>query len=144
MISEITDTRYDTNLLKIWESSVKATHHFLSTDDFEYYKSQLPSFFPMVDLYLYKDENQDAPLGFMGAKDCKLEMLFVSDSYRGQGVGSALLKFAIEKLQITQVDVNAQNTEALEFYKKFGFIEYARSETDSFGKPYPIIYMKLV
>lgn len=144
MISEITDTRYYTNLLEIWESSVKTTHDFLMIEDFEFYKSQIPSFFPMLNLYLYKDEDHIVPIGFMGIKDNKIEMLFVSDSFQGKGVGTALLKYALEKLYVTHVDVNEQNVNARKFYEKFGFVGYSYSETDSFGRPYPILYMKLV
>ena len=42
-----------------------------------------------------------------------------------------------------QMDVNEQNTKAVEFYRKFGFETYERTEKDDEGKGYPLLRMKL-
>lgn len=41
------------------------------------------------------------------------------------------------------IDVNEQNPQAMRFYEKYGFIVTSRSETDAFGKPYPLVHMQL-
>ena len=64
----------------------------------------------------------------------KVEMLFLSPDFIGKGFGKMLLQFAIDVLKISNVDVNEQNTAAVEFYKKTGFITYQRSDTDDQGK----------
>ncbi|MDK4345544.1 GNAT family N-acetyltransferase [Enterococcus faecium] len=36
----------------------------------------------------------------MGVHDSKIEMLFVSDNYRGKGIGKRFIKYAIDVLNI--------------------------------------------
>lgn len=140
-LEKVTPPEYDT-VLAIWESSVKATHDFLKEQDFEFYKNLVPQFLDAVALKSYKDKNGKM-LGFMGTVDGSLEMLFVHADARGQGVGKTLLDHAIEQLQVTKVDVNRDNTQAVGFYERFGFRTTAVSEVDGCGKPYPILHMTL-
>lgn len=70
-------------------------------------------------------------------------MLFIDAGERGRGIGSALIDYAIEHEDVTTVDVNEQNTSALEFYRQQGFEMIGRSETDEAGRPYPILHMRL-
>lgn len=129
-------------LLKIWESAVTATHDFLLEEDYEFYKSQLVEcYFPEVDLYLYKN-NEDV-LGFLGVAKNKIEMLFINNLHRGRGIGRKLINYALNKLKCDKVDVNEQNQQALDFYKHLGFKQYAYTELDASGRPYPIIYMQI-
>ena len=67
----------------------------------------------------------------MGIEMQKLEMLFISPEYIGQGIG-------------TELCVNEQNPIAEEFYEYMGFKVYERSDIDERGNPYPVLYMKLI
>lgn len=129
-------------LLEVWECSVRASHSFLTKEDLGYYKSILPTFFPDLVLFCIKDDSGQI-LGFTASKDGSLEMLFVRDSHQGMGIGSKLLLHAKKELKISRVDVNLQNQAAAAFYYKHGFEEYRRSDSDSFGKPYPILHLRL-
>ncbi len=130
-------------LIKVWESSVRATHHFLKEDDFEYYKALvLNSYFDAVELRCIKNDRSEI-LGFSGVFDGKLEMLFIHSANRGKGLGRALLEYSIGEQCVTKVDVDEENKQAVVFYEKNGFEIYGRSELDSSGKPYPILHMKL-
>lgn len=140
-IENVTPPEYG-RILAIWESSVKATHDFLKEEDFEFYKNLLPQFLDAVTLKSYKDKNGQI-LGFLGTVDGNLEMLFVHADARGQGVGKVLLHHALENLQITKVDVNQDNLQAVGFYERFGFRTVATSDVDGCGKPYPILHMML-
>ncbi|MDR0630560.1 MAG: GNAT family N-acetyltransferase, partial [Holosporales bacterium] len=64
-------------IMIIWESSVKTTHDFLNNDDFVFYKKMMPiEYLPRVDLYiLLLDEKI---VGFIGIHEEKLEMLFIA------------------------------------------------------------------
>ena len=79
----------------------------------------------------------------MGIAEGNLEMLFVDDNYRGIGIGKRLITYAIGNLQVTKVDVNEQNIQAVGFYKYMGFSIYKRSNLDGEGKEYPILHMRL-
>lgn len=128
-------------LLDVWESSVRATHHFLTDQDIEGFKPMImEQAFPNVTLRCVKNES-DAILGFVGVNDSKIEMLFISDPARGKGVGSLLLHYAIKELGANKVDVNEQNPLAVGFYEYKGFKVDSRSPIDDMGKPFPILHM---
>lgn len=128
-------------LVGIWERSVMATHNFLKEEDFIEIKTALtPVYFPNVDLYAIADNSVYA--GFIGLSPDSIEMLFIDSDLRGQGYGSALIEFARQR-GATKVDVNEQNTSALNFYKAKGYRIIGRDETDESGRPYPILHLSL-
>lgn len=129
-------------LLQVWESSVLATHHFLTPADFEEIKVLVGSIdFTQLNVYCLHLENN--LVGFIGVLDKKIEMLFLHPDVHGQGLGGRLLRFALSDLSADKVDVNEQNTSAVHFYRRFGFEPYERTEVDDQGKPYPLLRMKL-
>jgi putative acetyltransferase len=136
-------TEYAT-LLEIWESSVRATHHFLEEEDIHYFKKIIreKEVFSHVELSCVRDRENNM-LGFMGVSGENLEMIFIDAPFIGKGIGKILLLHAIENLKIRKVDVNEQNEAALKFYEHFGFKIISRSELDGTGKPYPILHMQL-
>ena len=79
----------------------------------------------------------------MGVHGAKIEMLFVLEQARGQGIGKLLLQYAIDNLNVNLVDVNEQNPLAVGFYEHMGFHVISRSHVDDMGKPFPILHMKL-
>lgn len=127
------------SLIEIWEDAVKATHNFLLPEDFDYFRGQIPQYLSQVELYVCEEEG--VVEGFLGVSGQNIEMLFIRK--RGVGLGSRLLRFAVEELGAIRVDVNQQNVEAHRFYLKHGFIDESSSETDSSGRPYPINQMVL-
>ena len=128
-------------LLEVWESSVKATHLFLSKNEIEEIKKYVPQALNEIPhLIIVENENQ-VPIGFMGIAEQHLEMLFISDEERGKGLGSELLKYGIEKYLINDLAVNEQNPLAKGFYEHMGFKVYKRTDYDEQGNPYPLIYM---
>ena len=127
-------------LVEIWESAVVNTHDFLKKEDFLYYKKRVPSYFPYVSLFGF--EQDDKLVGFIGISGGNMEMLFIDNDYRGKGVGRQLILYAVSELDITKVDVNEQNIQAVGFYEHMGFHVVARSELDNEGKAYPILHMQ--
>ena len=136
------EVEYYPEIQLVWESSVKATHHFLPEDYFQHIRSIFQTFLPAVDLYVDFD-NVGKITGFLGVADGKIEMLFLRPGNIGTGIGRFFTRFAIDQLQITKVDVNEQNEKAVEFYRKMGFRVVKRNETDGLGKPFPILEMVL-
>ena len=143
MIVESVLPEYYAEMLDVWENSVRATHDFISEEDIEFFKPIIiEQAFPAVTLKCVRNSNKHI-LGFIGVNDAKVEMLFLLDQARGQGVGRLLLEYAIENLNVESVDVNEQNPEAVGFYKHMGFKVISRSSLDSMGQPFPILHMKL-
>ena len=77
-------------LLDVWESSVKATHLFLSADEINNIKQYVPQALKDVPVLVIAENDNGNPIGFMGIADKMLEMLFVSNEYRGQGDGKTV------------------------------------------------------
>ncbi len=130
------------NLLEVWESSVKATHLFLSHDEINAIKQYVPQALKEIPTLVIAENEAGKPVGFMGIANQMLEMLFVSNESRGQGIGKQLLQYGIEKYSITELAVNEQNPLAKGFYEYMGFEVYKRTELDEQGNPYPLLYMK--
>lgn len=130
-------------VVALWEASVRATHHFLKEEDIEYFKPLiLNTYLDAVELRCIRNSEHKI-VGFFGVADQNLEMLFIDPEYRGKKIGKALLNYAITKLNVTKVDVNEQNEQAIGFYKHLGFEVVGRSELDASGKPYPTLHMQL-
>ena len=130
-------------ILATWESSVIATHDFLSEEDIISIKPQFVEGVKYVsNLLCVRDEN-DVIKAFMGVHDFKIEMLFVSNENRRNGIGKKLVEYAINVLNVNYVDVNEQNPQALGFYEHMGFQVFEKSELDEQGNPFPILHMKL-
>ncbi len=130
-------------LTNVWESSVKATHLFLSDNDIENIKQYVPQAFESVAHLFIMENDNNIPIAFMGVEDGKLEMLFIKAEERGKGLGKQLLQYGIENYDVKELIVNEQNPLAKEFYEHMEFNVYHRSELDEQGNPYPILYMKL-
>ena len=127
----------------LWEASVRATHHFLKEEDIQFFKPLiLNEYLKIVDLRCIRDNDMKI-LGFLGVADKNIEMLFIHPLTRGKGIGKQLIKYAINELGCTKVDVNEDNPEALIFYEHYGFEVIGRSELDPTGRPYPMLHMSL-
>ena len=130
-------------LLQVWESSVKATHHFLHKDDFKFFKGLIEekNIFDHLDLTVARNNNNTIA-GMMGITGNVLDMLFVDAAFIGKGVGKQLMLHAINHFKVIKVDVNEQNENAVKFYEHFGFKTISRSALDDLGKPYPHLHME--
>lgn len=129
-------------IIRVWEASVRATHHFLPEDYLQEIKALLPAIFPAVPIHIFRS-NSDGIAGFLGVADHKIEMLFIHPGKRGQGIGRSLTEFAIVELKAEKVDVNEQNEQAVGFYRRMGFIVEGRTDTDGMGRAFPLLQMKL-
>lgn len=131
------------HVVEVWEASVRATHHFVSEANIQFFKPLVRDALPHVPELAGVRDNSGQVVGFIGVAGSKVEMLFVDPAWRGQGIGRQLLTDAILRLGATLVDVNEQNEEALGFYRRIGFEVIGRSAHDSTGKPFPILHMQL-
>ncbi len=129
-------------LLQVWESSVRATHLFLSEDEINSIKQYVPQALNGVPVLVVAENDNGNPVGFMGIAEQMLEMLFISNANRGQGIGKRLLQYGIANYSVSKLAVNEQNPLAKGFYEHMGFTVYNRTELDEQGNPYPLLYMK--
>ena len=129
-------------LLVVWESSVRATHLFLSDNEISEIKKYVPQALKEIPRLILLKNDRNTLVGFMGIVDSHLEMLFIAPKERGRGFGRKLLEYGITKYSINDLAVNEQNPRARGFYEYMGFEVYKRTEFDEQGNPYPLLYMK--
>ncbi|MEQ1963038.1 GNAT family N-acetyltransferase [Xenorhabdus khoisanae] len=141
-IQQATEADFIT-LIQVWETSVLATHDFLPKAMIETLRPQiLNDYLPNLTVYKALDAQHNI-VGFISTAQHRVEMLFITPQARGTGVGKMLLEFAIDKLKISELDVNEQNTQGVGFYQHMGFQVFSRSELDGQGNPFPLLHMKL-
>ncbi len=128
-------------LLAVWESSVRATHLFLSEEEIARIRQYVPQALEEVSVLVIAQNDEGRPNGFMGIAGQYLEMLFVADEERGKGIGKDLLLYGMNTYGVNDLSVNEQNPQAEGFYEHMGFTVYKRTECDEQGDPYPLLYM---
>lgn len=138
----VRDRKLLDQLTGLWERSVRSTHTFLSQPEIAAIRESVPEALERV-AHLVIARDREAPLGFLGAEGNRLEMLFLEPEARGQGTGSALVRYGLETYGLTEVTVNEQNPRARGFYEHMGFQVVRRTPLDEQGRPYPLLYMKL-
>jgi len=130
-------------LVTVWESSVRATHHFLQESDIAALRPLLlNAYLPNLKVMIARDE-AGVIHGFLGVDENRIEMLFVDDASWGKGVGKLLLQYAIAHFGANEVDVNEQNPQSVAFYQHMGFVQVGRSERDGQGNAFPLLHMRL-
>jgi putative acetyltransferase len=128
-------------LLKIWESSVRETHTFLSEGNIRDLIPRVREEIKTIEKLFVIINEVNTYCAFMGIAKNKIEMLFVGSEFRGKGIGKKLINHAINTLNTSFVDVNEQNGQAIGFYKKYGFKLLSRSEKDNDGNLFPILHL---
>ncbi|MGB3288970.1 MAG: acetyltransferase [Burkholderiaceae bacterium] len=128
-------------LVDLWRRSVDATHHFLSAEDRKAIDAEVRDFLPHAPVTVAVDEN-DNPHGFMFIDGTHMGALFIDPDVRGNGIGRQLLQYGLSLHGALTTDVNMQNSQAVGFYQRMGFVETGRSEVDSQGRPYPLIHLR--
>ncbi len=131
-------------LLTVWESSVRATHLFLSDSEIKHVKEYVPQALMGIAHLMIAEDDTGCPVAFMGVEDSSLEMLFISPEERGKGLGKRLIQYGIKAYAVERVAVNEQNPQARGFYEHMGFQVYKRTELDEQGNPYPLLYMRFM
>lgn len=143
VISLASECEFDA-MTELWEASVRATHDFLGHADIARLRPRIRNeYLGAVTLRVFRDDIGGI-LGFVGAAQGHVEMLFVAPDARRRGIGAALLACAVRELDCASVDVNEQNSQALAFYRREGFEVVGRSALDGQGLPFPLLHMRLV
>jgi putative acetyltransferase len=131
-------------LMQVWERAVRATHHFLTRSDIEQLRPLVAKELQgdAMDLWILVDAN-DAPLGFIGIANDKIEALFLDPEVHRRGGGRRLVAH-VQSLRsgALTVDVNEQNDAARAFYERLGFQIVGRSDLDDAGRPFPLLHMR--
>lgn len=129
------------DIIKLWRDSVKATHHFLSEQDFNLIYQEVSQFIPQTPVTLAINQYHKI-VGFMLHDKNHIEALFINHTLRGQGIGRKLIDIVLLKYSTVTITVNEQNTQALQFYQHLGFQQTHRTKYDQQNRPYPLLYLR--
>lgn len=129
-------------LTHLWRESVAATHTFLSAREIDEIEPDVRAGLRSVEALVVSADGGEF-CAFMGIENRRLEMLFVSPSMFGRGIGRRLVEYGIEKYQVDSLTVNEQNPRAVGFYEHLGFKVCKRTDLDEQNRPYPLLYMKM-
>jgi putative acetyltransferase len=130
-------------MYEVWRTSVLATHDFLSESDFaEICVLVRRDYLPNRDFTVAVD-GADRVIGFLKVEGNEIDSLFIAPAFRGQGLGRRFVAEAASRAAILEVEVNAQNRQAVGFYEAIGFCVMSAREVDTDGRPYPLLRMRL-
>ena len=129
------------DLIALWERSVRASHTFLTERNIAEIKPQVAPAIVAISHFLVIREGGKI-VAFMGVEEDSIEMLFIDPVAWKKGYGRALIQYAIDALDAVYVDVNEDNHGARAFYEALGFAMFDYSETDDAGNPFPILHLK--
>ncbi|WP_455595060.1 GNAT family N-acetyltransferase [Cloacibacillus porcorum] len=137
------DAALEERLLDIWEQAMLATHDFFG-DGGETVRLKRP--------YVSRDLRnlklvcfgRAAVKGFAAIAGEELKMLYVVPESFKRGIGAALVDYARTRYGIRYVKVYEQNTGAVLFYKRLGFVIFEKSvNTNRHGQRLSVLRMAL-
>jgi putative acetyltransferase len=70
-----------------------------------------------------------------------MEALFIDPDVRGAGIGRQWGQHGLSLHGTLSTDVNLQNSQAVGFCERMGFVEVGRSEVDLQGRSYPLLHL---
>lgn len=129
-------------MFEVWYTSVLATHDFLAESDFaEICLLVRRDYLPNRDFTVAVDGN-DRVIGFLKVEGSEIDSLFIAPAFRRRGLGRRFVDEAASRAAILEVEVNAQNRQAIGFYEKMGFGVIESTPVDRDGRPYPLLRMR--
>lgn len=111
-----------TPLLEVWFRAASIAHNFLPAEQFAQERIAIASqYLPIAKTWVY--EHQRQVVGFISLLDQSVGGFFVDPAVQGQGLGRALMNYAVQMKSCLDVEVFEQNVIGRRFYKNYGFIE---------------------
>jgi putative acetyltransferase len=129
-------------MFEVWYTSVLATHDFLAESDFaEICLLVRRDYLPNHEFTVAVD-GKDRVIGFLKVDGGEIESLFIAPAFRGRGLGRKFVDEAASHAENLEVEVNAQNRQAVGFYEAMGFRVISATPVDRDGRPYPLLRMR--
>lgn len=128
-------------LTELWERSARSSHAFMDDEEFVELVPRIRDLLlPSMDIWVA--ESGGETLGFVGARDEHVELLYVAPEAQGKGIGPLLLAQLADGEGPRSVEVYADNTIGLGFYLSQGFREVRRDPTDGAGRGFAIVHLE--
>lgn len=73
----------------------------------------------LTNIWVYDDEFVK---GMLHTEGQEIMELYVDSFFQNEGIGSRLIEFAVDKLDVRYLNVLEKNTKAIHFYQRHGFV----------------------
>lgn len=114
-------------VMQIWLECNLQAHDFVPAEHWEKNFAPVKEAVAGAEVYVAAEDGEI--LGFAGlspeGERCYVEGIFVREQHRGYGVGKALLKEVRGRYSTIELAVYEQNSSALGFYLRSGFLQIA-------------------
>jgi putative acetyltransferase len=112
-------------LTDLWEQSARSSHAFMDDEEFAHQRPRVRDLLlPSMDVWVAEGDGE--LLGFVGARDSVVELLYIAPAHQGRGLGGTLLSYVDGGSGPRSVEVYADNTAGVAFYRSQGFVEQHR------------------
>ncbi len=113
------------SVMQIWKNENIKAHKFIEKEYWENNYNYVKEILPNAEIYVYiLNENL---VGFIGLNENYIEGIFVDTNSQYNGIGTSLVNKAKENRDKLTLSVYEKNTNAINFYKKNGFIVESKS-----------------
>lgn len=131
MIRKLKITDLD-RVMEIWLDSNIEAHDFIMRDYWEKNTMTVREQLLQAEVYIF--ESYGDILGFVGLQDDYLAGIFVDKNFRSEGVGKELLDFVKTVHNSLTLSVYENNSRAVRFYEREGFVVKSKSLDDATGE----------
>ena len=135
---------YDMDLkrvMKIWYDGNLEAHDFIDSSYWDRNFGFVSRLLPRSEVYVYEIDGYVT--GFVGVDEGYIQGLFVDKEYRGQGIGTKLLRYVSELYEKIELDVFENNYGAVCFYENKHFMKIDEQVNEDIGEvEYHMIYLR--
>lgn len=128
-------------LTDLWERSVRGSHTFMDEAELAHQRPRIRDLLlPSMDVWVA--ERDGVPVGFVGARDDGVELLYIAPESQGEGIGRTLLSQVAGGAGADRVEVFADNVIGVGFYRSLGYVETERYVTTVAGGTFEILRLR--
>lgn len=124
MIRKFKNNDIDT-VMQIWKNENIKAHKFITKEYWENNYNLVKEILPKSEIYVYVIEK--SIVGFIGLSKDYIKGIFVDTNNQYNGIGTSLLNKVKENKNELTLSVYRKNINAINFYKKNGFIITSQS-----------------
>ncbi len=119
-------------VMKLWYEGNLEAHDFVDSSYWDKNFGYVSRLLPRLEVYVYEIDGYVA--GFIGVDEGYIQGLFVEKEYRGQGIGTKLLRYVLELYDFIELDVFENNYGAVCFYENRKFQKMEEQINEDLGE----------
>lgn len=128
-------------VMKIWYEGNLEAHDFVDVSYWDRNFGFVSRLLPRSEVYVYEIDGYVT--GFVGVDEGYIQGLFVDKDYRGQGIGTKLLRYVSELYEKLELHVFENNYGAVCFYENKHFMRIEEQVNEDTGEvEYRMMYLR--